>query len=245
MTQHVLMRICALACSAALGVALTPSCTFRFGTGSEDADRSDDLTDFSDPGEEENAPRSPTEPASEEDVFTDAIASADPLQLAVATARTSYALYLLDGSIESEGVAPESLDEMALSMLVERYLPWALEQADAWVATMDPAFLPALPMGYIVRYECADEFGCPYSHKVWSRSKQRWAVCGPNDCGDGRCKPCPEWFGSLANLAVKGWCSYVCIVDAEVVGSAGTIISSFRGVPVSFSYIDVEWKMLK
>lgn len=178
-------------------------------------------------------------------MLTDAIANTDPLQVAVVTAQMSYALYLIDGSIEAEGRAPESLDETTLSMLVESYLPWAMEQSDAWVATMDPAFLPALPMGYIVKYECADEFGCPYSHKVWSKSKQRWTVCEPNDCGDGRCKPCPEWFGSLSNLAIKGWCSYVCMVGAEVVGSAGTIISSFRGVPVSFSYVDDEWQMLK
>lgn len=226
-------------------MALMPSCTFRFGPGSAERNDSDNSIDPHNSGEDTATPDGSTDPAPEEDVFPDAIASADPQQLAVTTARMSYALYLINGSIEAEGLAPEALDEATMSMLVESYLPWALEQADAWVATVDPALLPALPMGHVVRYECAEEFGCPYSHKVWSRSKQRWAVCGPNDCGDGRCKPCPEWFGSFANLAIKGWCSYACLVDADVVGSAGTIISSFRGVPVSFSYVDGEWKMLQ
>ncbi|HTN82381.1 MAG TPA: hypothetical protein VL242_01785, partial [Sorangium sp.] len=228
MAQHTLTRVGVLACSAALCVTLMPSCTFRLGPGSAEFNDSDNSTDPDDPDEDTTVPDDPgeemmtpdgsTEPDPEEDVFSDGIARTDPQQLAVTTARMSYALYLINGSIEAEGLAPEALDEATLSMLVERYLPWALGQADAWVATVDPALLPALPMGYVVRYECADEFGCPYSHKVWSRSKQRWAVCGPNDCGDGRCKPCPEWFGSFANLAIKGWCSYVCLVGADVVG---------------------------
>ncbi|WP_437517280.1 hypothetical protein [Sorangium sp. So ce1099] len=136
MAQHTLTRVGVLACSAALCVALMPSCTFRFGPGSAESNDSDNSTDPDDSGEDTIDPDDPgedtmtsdgsTEPAPEEDAFSDAIASADPQQLAVTTARMSYALYLINGSIEAEGLAPEALDEATLSMLVERYLPWAL-----------------------------------------------------------------------------------------------------------------------
>ncbi|AUX24705.1 hypothetical protein SOCEGT47_052440 [Sorangium cellulosum] len=244
MARCTLTRLGALAFSAATASLMIPGCTIRINP---DAGGTGDPSGEGPAPSDEPAP--PTKPVptadprdpealSDEEAFARAIEDADPEEVALATAKTSYALYLIQGSIESHGLAPEALDEGTLSSLVETYAPRALQQAEAWIATIDPAILPATPRGYVVRNECAAEYGCPFVHKVWSETKQTFAICGLNDCGDGRCTICPEWFGPFANIVMKGWCSYVCMVGREAVGSAGTVISAFRGVQVSFKYMD-------
>ncbi|XXT16159.1 hypothetical protein WME94_38605 [Sorangium sp. So ce429] len=247
MARSMLARLGALVFSATMAALMILGCTIRINSDAEGTgDPSGDEPAPSDtpaPPAEPDPTADPQDPEalSDEEVFARAIEDADPEQVALATAKTSYALYLIQGSIESQGLAPETLDEGTLRSLVETYAPWALQEAEAWIATIDPAMLPEAPSGHVVRNECAVEYGCPYTHKVRSKAKQRWAVCGLNDCGDGRCRPCPEWFGPFSKLAMKGWCSYVCLVDADVVGSAGTVIGALHAFQVSFAYIDWEF----
>jgi hypothetical protein len=244
MAKSMLRTLGALAVSAGLASLMVPGCTIRIGPDSGPVDDSS--------GDEPGTPQEPPattgteapDPVADEEAFVKGMEGADPREVAVITAKTSYALYLINGSIESQGLAPEVLDEATLASLVETYAPWALQEAEAWIATVDPGTLLSAPSGYTERPECAVEYGCPFLHKVWSKSKQRWALCGINDCGDGRCRPCPEWFGGFAKIAMKGWCSYVCLVGTETIGSAGTVIGAFRGLQISFSYVDGEWKTL-
>lgn len=216
---------------AGIGFVLVPSCTIRIGPPS------DESTSAS----AENSPPElpPTHQPSAEQA-AELFAKADPYELALVTVKTSYALYLVNGSIEAEGLAPESLDEETLKTLVDKYLPWAMDEAETWSSTVEPSMLVS-SVGKPPPWnpDCPTAFGCPEWLTCWSLKRDSSINCYPTDCGDSRCKPCPEWFGGFAKLAIKAWCSYACVgMDGKVAGGAGVVISSFKLFKIPFCYLD-------
>lgn len=243
MSKKILSSSAGLLFAAALASLMVPGCTIHLGKGSGDGtdETQTDPTGGADSMVGQGGAGDGVGFTPEEQAAIDALQQADPQQVAIATAKASFVGYLINGTIETQGLDPENLEQETLTSLVNTYLPWALDQADTWLSTADPATLSMFPMGHPARNECAVEFGCPYLVKCLSPSTGRASVCAPNDCGDGRCRACPEWFGGFAKIAMTGWCSYVCMDGTNVVGSAGTVVSKFKSVQLSFCIVDGQF----
>lgn len=137
----------------------------------------------------------------------------DSQELALASAKASLTTYAMFGTIESLGLDPATLDEATLAELMQQYMPQAVEQADRWLATLDPS---TLPLDTKPKLECTEQFGCPYitQCKKAIPTYQLPSVkhmCMVTDCGDARCRDCPDWFTDiLSHLVYRSWCAYVC-----------------------------------
>ncbi|WP_437731543.1 hypothetical protein [Sorangium sp. So ce1335] len=60
--------------------------------------------------------------------------------------------------------------------------------------------------------------------------------CWVDDCGDARCKPCPDWFPEIfKKLVLNAWCSYVCtepVTDGKVVAVGASGVSFLERAPL-------------
>ncbi|WP_437744529.1 hypothetical protein WMF39_05675 [Sorangium sp. So ce1504] len=130
--------------------------------------------------------------------------------------KAGYAAYALSGLTESQIVDPETIDEETLLRLIEENAPLAWEMAEQWIASLDPT---TLSYGYPINVECMNRpFSCQSSVECDFAK-----ICVLDDCGDGKCKPCPDTWG-LGNLITSGWCTYTCYLgnDGDIVGAAIT-----------------------
>lgn len=156
----------------------------------------------------------------------DPLLNADPVAVNRQAMRASAAAYLLQGTVdqaaEVQGIDPETVDTATVQQLIDTYMPGAVQQADAWLETLDPSVFDAEV--YPAPPECHD-MGCPAVIKCDSAYYNKQLACSLQACGDGRCKPCPDWFGPLKNLIIRAWCSYVCFDGSTVVGSAALVIT--------------------
>lgn len=160
MIRPLLQRISALTMFGLIGAFAISSCVLRIETSPNESGANP-----MDPAPIESAPQE--EPSPED--AAQALAMADPNELALVTAKTSYALYLVNGSIEGLGLAPETLDEPTLQKLVEEYLPWAMAEAEAWSAGVEPSMLvSAIGKPPPWREDCPSAFGCPHWVRCWS-----------------------------------------------------------------------------
>jgi hypothetical protein len=125
---------------------------------------------------------------------------------------------------------PATLDEATLLGLLGQYGPVAAEQAEAWfLESIDPTTLSAVSGP---KFECKGRYGCEY----WTQCRANYIPsvthsCYVDDCGPARCRTCPEFANELLrNLAIKSWCSYVCMEDgtSNVVAVGAGAISAFR-----------------
>lgn len=154
------------------------------------------------------------------------LADADPVEVDRATVRASAINYLLQGTIEQavevQGLDPETVDTATLQQIVDDAFPGVVAQVDEWMSQYVPASndpqVPTQPA------ECFD-LGCPPTILCDSKFYNQKLACSNTACGDGKCKACPDWFGSLKNLVSSGWCTYVCFYGTSVVGSAGLVLA--------------------
>lgn len=148
----------------------------------------------------------------------EALAKADPRELALAEAKASYRAYLMTGTMAAVGIDPTKADPAVVQMRMAELEPWAAEEADRWAASVD---VDALPLeGPPAKYECKSQHGCPY----WITCESLNARCYVHQCGDGKCPSCSE-FADLANLVIRSWCAYTCKIGDNVVGSAALVIT--------------------
>jgi hypothetical protein len=138
-------------------------------------------------------------------------------------------MYMVQGLIESQGLDPNTVDAQTLQSLTDYYGPIAGQAADEWIKTMDTTTLSDVMNAYTSqKLECVADFGCPASTYCEFADD-----CKIVDCGDGRCKPCPDVLG-FNKLIIRAWCAYVCVKyegkKESVVGIAGIVYSSFLDV---------------
>jgi len=139
----------------------------------------------------------------------EAYSQLDPTELRKASAKAGTTTCALAGAIEGLGLDPASLDEAALTSLMEEYLPAAEQQAQQWLSGEDPTML-----AYTLKpkFECGEQ-GCAYTAKCkYGYMPEVNHLCFIDDCGPAKCRTCPDWVNDLLqNLAIKTWCSYVCV----------------------------------
>ncbi|AGP34352.1 hypothetical protein [Sorangium cellulosum] len=220
MSKNILTNPGALLTAVAFGVLMVPACTIHLRQGGEDgSDDTQPEPDDTQPAPDDTQP-SPTDGGAgftpEEQEAIEAARKADPVELALTQAKAGYAAYALSGLTESQIVDPATIDDETLLRLIEENAPLAWEMAEQWVASLDPT---TLSYGYPIKVECmAPPFLCNSSV-----SCDFAKVCILDDCGDGKCKPCPDTWG-LGNLITDGWCTYTCYVgnDGDIAGAAIT-----------------------
>lgn len=117
----------------------------------------------------------------------------DREQLALASAKASLTTYYFAGTVDALGIDPATLDEATWRQLMEQYMPLAEAEAERWLSTMDPSTPPL--MDNQPRWECTEQWSCAYVTKCRNEPYASLSHnCWVNDCGDARCKPCPDWF---------------------------------------------------
>jgi hypothetical protein len=140
------------------------------------------------------------------------MANADPLVVARHTATASFAAVTAANLIAAKKVDPSTLDATTLAQLIDSVTPDAISAALSWEQSVDPGVFMA---GIFPKFECTQPpRNCPYMTRC--SQYPGWA-CIVTGCGAGSCPTCPE---SLANLVVKGWCTYGCMNGKDVVGEA-------------------------
>jgi hypothetical protein len=136
-------------------------------------------------------------------------AGIDPDVLAKASLKSSAFIYYMDAMLSSSTV--DLSDPAALAAAFERDAPTAEREVDAWLGTIDASTLSTVVNN--PRYECTEKYGCPYTASCINEGS--WpiesTVCYVNDCGDAKCRACPDWFPpTLKRLVFTSWCAYVC-----------------------------------
>ncbi|WP_437586262.1 hypothetical protein [Sorangium sp. So ce1000] len=117
-----------LCVAASLSLLAVPGCTIRLGEGTDGTGGSghrDEQTEQagetpSDTGDVQPPPPDQGATPEEIEAARDALAQVDPQELALASAKAGYAAYFVQGSIESLGLDPNTLDDATLSQLVEQ-----------------------------------------------------------------------------------------------------------------------------
>lgn len=222
-------RVSAVFFAALLGVALVPGCVLKITTGEGAGTAGDPVS-----GETSTTSSSPAAPSEEEQQQAEMLfAQLDPAELSYASALAGNTTCALAGAIESLGLDPETVDEVALQALVEQHLPAAVEQAKIWMNDLD---LTALPLSVTPKFECEEQYGCAYRMPcAMAYIPSVKHLCFVDDCGPGKCGTCPELVNMLLrNIALKAWCSYVCIEMSTsppkivAVGAGG--VSAFKSV---------------
>ncbi|WP_437756987.1 hypothetical protein [Sorangium sp. So ce1389] len=221
-------RLGALLVVGTVSAIIIPACTIRIGKGGEREDQwptpdeTQPAPDVAQPSPDEAQPAPMDDGVEDDTTFTleeeaaiDAAHSADPRELALVNARAAYAAYALSGLTESQFMDPAVVDQQALEQFIHQNTELAWQLAEEWVASIDPTLLST---GYPIKVECMDPpLRCQSSVKC-SFGK----TCVLNDCGDGRCRTCPDVW-NLGNLIIDGWCTYTCYDAADIVGAAITL----------------------
>jgi hypothetical protein len=198
MVRRAFQRIGAAIALAGMIMANIPACVIRIGPGGDN-----DSGSLSE-GSDGNATEDQFTP--EEQAALDNLEKADPVEASRALLLSQYTAYALAGFIESSGADPEALDEATLNQLIDEYSPIAWQQAQDWMATLDPSLIPLA--GFKPDYSCVEKFGCDYMQKC-DFDNGTSAACTIVGCGNGPCPICPKLF-DLASLVVKNWCLFTC-----------------------------------
>ncbi|MEO5726787.1 MAG: hypothetical protein ABI134_30675 [Byssovorax sp.] len=223
MFQSKVLRASVLVAAGFFSFLMTPACVVKIGPGSNGG--AGGMTS----GEPDPTPIDP--PANDE-TDADLLAAVDPQALAFASTKATVTTSALHGTIDALPLDPASLDDATVIALMEQYAPSAAEQTDLWLASTDPSTFSA---GVITKDSCIEDPGCEWHPKCkYGFDPGVSHRCIVVDCGFSKCKSCPSWVSEvLKHLAVKAWCSYVCIQTGispppvVAVGVAG--ISSLGG----------------
>jgi hypothetical protein len=214
---RIVAKLGAILFCSVLGAVLVPGCVIRIGPGTE-TDEPGDI-DTQDPPDEADQPDNSNMPTQEE---LDALAQADPQQVALGKAKLAFTAYNTMGLIATNSADPSQLDEEALAELIDYYAPLAWVEAEKWATTIDLTTLDAPPVYYAGEcaeppYDCEGRVACSFSK-----------VCLLTSCGQSNeCGPCPGIF-DLSKIATVKWCGYTCVVGKEVVGLSIVFWSKFK-----------------
>ncbi|WP_437769771.1 hypothetical protein WME77_23335 [Sorangium sp. So ce764] len=209
-----------LFCNVAL---LTASgCTIKIGPGTEDKAANS-------AADEDDKPF-PDDVKTPEERADESYAQIDPNELALASQKAGFVTTYLVGATEALGLDPMTLDEAALVELLQQAMPLAAEEANRWLATLDPA---ASELSFFIKWECGRE-GCKNPTPCAYFPPPVDHYCYVDDCGSAACRNCPEWVAErLKGLVWKTWCSYVCIEvntsPPKVVATGAGAVSAFKG----------------
>ena len=151
-----------------------------------------------------------------------ALAEADPVGVARATAVASYAAVKTASLVEAQVLDPQAVDPVVLEQLVNQAAPIASDEALAWVDTLDAE---TLAQSIRPDFSCPEEpYLCEWNARCdWLLPKGTFCVV--SGCGLGSCPICPVLF---SNLIVDSWCSYGCLHNGQVIGGAFTLKTRFR-----------------
>ncbi|XXT17460.1 hypothetical protein WME94_45255 [Sorangium sp. So ce429] len=214
------LQVNALVLAGFAGFVATTGCTVKLGTGSDDSVMQPETGDVDtvQPG----VPTTPEEQAEE------AYRNIDPVALAFASAKAGFVTSYIVGATEDLGLDPTMLDESTLQSLLQQFVPLAAEEADRWLATLDPE---ALKLSLIVKWECGQQ-GCNTATPCKYLAPPVDHICYVDDCGSAKCRNCPDWIAeALKGIVWKTWCSYVCVEmntsPPKIVMSAAGAVSSF------------------
>jgi hypothetical protein len=143
-----------------------------------------------------------------------ALERADPAQLARAQLMANYAAYAIARMTDAQVGDSSTVDVGTLQRTIAEEAPTAWSAAEQWIMSEPPVALSS-PC-YPINVEClAPPSLCKSSVKCDFAK-----TCVLDDCGDGKCKRCPDRFG-LGNLVISGWCTYLCYDTSKgVVGVA-------------------------
>jgi hypothetical protein len=161
--------------------------------------------------------------SSADQVALDALAKADPMQVAIAVFQAGYSAYDLAGMIEQSVTDPSTVSDIMLDQMASQDTPMA--EANALQAVQgDAATIPQWTPDPTRQGFCAEAFGCNYVEKCDFKDGSPIAICPLANCGAGKCDGCPSIF-NLGNLVVKGWCAHVCLsqTGGNVIGYAANI----------------------
>jgi hypothetical protein len=221
-------RVSAVLFAALLGVVSVPGCVLKITTG-EGTDTTGDPVG-NDPGSTSSSPAAPTD--EELQHLEMLLAKVDPAKLSYASALAGNTTCALVGTIEGLGLDPTTLDEATLQALAEQHLQAASDQAKTWLASVDPVELSTT---FTPKFECWKTHGCVRQ----STCKSGYIppvmhTCLIAECGKAGCGTCPEFVNDLLrNVAIKSWCSYVCLEDSptpEVVAIGAGAVSAFKDI---------------
>ncbi|XXX73244.1 hypothetical protein WMF30_36905 [Sorangium sp. So ce134] len=174
-----------LCVAASLSLLAAPGCTIRLGEGtggtggSGHRDEQTEQAGETPPktGDVQLPPPDQETTPEEMQAARDALSQVDPQELALASAKAGYAAYFVQGSIESLGVDPNTLDDATLFQLVEQYMPLAMDEANHWALTANTS---ALPIPEEPRWDCRRLYGCPL--RVHCMQPTWDAFCIATDC---------------------------------------------------------------
>lgn len=156
----------------------------------------------------------------------DPFQGADPVAVNREGLRASATAYLVQGAVEQaiefQGLDPETIDEATARQLFDDALPGAIEQADAWVSTLDPSVFEA---SVHPNAPYCSGLGCPKNAYCDSEFYKKTVTCSLQACGPGGCSACPDWFGTLKHLVSTAWCTYVCWDGEMVLGSVALVVT--------------------
>lgn len=194
-----------------ISLLVMSGCVIKIGPG----DGQGDPLPSGETGEVADAPAEPENP----------LEGADPEQVAFETLKASATAYLLQGYVqqaaELQGLDPDTIDETTLNQLIDSNLPAAITDADVWVSSLEPSSFVGQTQAPPAK---CYEIGCPAITRCDSPFYQKKIACFLQACGDAKCPKCPQWFGWLASLYIRAWCSYVCYDNGQVVGSAALVL---------------------
>lgn len=157
-----------------------------------------------------------------------ALAKANPHELALAEAKVAYAEYLIKGELASGELALASASPELIRKRITQIEPWAEYVVDRWATTVDTDAVRL--EGPPTKFECGSQYGCPYT--TTCDEKMPGAVCYVHECGRGKCSSCPDW-ANLGNLVFQNWCAYTCKIGDKVVGGAFIFVTTAFKVQVS------------
>jgi hypothetical protein len=218
MAKVIARGVALLLCGALVGL-LVPGCTITIGPGTGEELPSDPAG-----GEgEQNSPSGTGEEtlSPEEQDALEELQSVDPLEFRLKTAATTYAAVACAGLVESQIADPDSVDMETVTQLFDEYGPIAVDEAMAWMNSVDPSLIPVdIKPDFTCRnepYLCPDTVACSFGSEPY--------VCWTTQCGKG---PCP-WCPFLDSLVYKHYCVYGCTRSGKLMGGAVMLKTRFGG----------------
>lgn len=213
----VMAKVGALLLCGSLGVVLVPGCTIRIGTGTSEDGSSSPAGGATEPGGTSATDGETLSP--EEQAALEALQNVDPSELAMKTAATSYAAAACASLVESQIADPANVDEETVNELFAQYAPLAVDEALAWMDTVDPSLIP---LQVLPSTACQEEpYKCPF--KVPCSWGGEPAFCSVTQCGKGACPWCPFF----SNIIYQHWCVYGCMRLDKLIGGAVLLKTRF------------------
>lgn len=237
MTRCLVARVAVVPLFGLVSALVVPACTLRLQQGSADETEDRQVEPPTSAGDESAGSESgqadpgggpiippgdegiPHEDDEEVAAFNEVIASADRYELALLDLKTQYTAYALAAVVQEQvGEDLAAVDPAVVQQVIDAYAPIVWDQAEQWVTTLDPSTVELAKI--TPREDCVDkwDFGCRRKSYCDFEDDKTYGSCIVTGCGEGRCPVCPR-FLDLNALIMKGWCTYTCVRDKQIVGT--------------------------